>query len=140
MARITVEDCMEHVHSPFALVHAAVRRARQLQMGSKPMIQKAGDKPTVIALREIAKGLIEQVSLSEKDQLDLNSATVSEEEEFSKVIESADLNVQLDLNPEDLDEGQMQKKGAKSTSDEDEDEMDDLGEEGDEDDEEEEED
>ena len=65
MARISVEDCLRKIESPFSLVHAAVRRARQLQMGSKPLMQKKGDKNTVIALREIAHGLVEQVPLSD---------------------------------------------------------------------------
>jgi DNA-directed RNA polymerase subunit omega len=136
MARITVEDCLEHVSSPFSLVHAAVRRARQLQMGSKPMVQKAGDKPTVISLREIAKGLIEQVPLSEKDQDELKSVAATEEEEFAQILESADLNVQLDLNPEELDESQLKKKGSKSTSDEEDEDLEDFGDEGGEDDDE----
>jgi DNA-directed RNA polymerase subunit omega len=139
MARITVEDCLVHIPSPFSLVHAAVRRARQLQLGSKPMIQKAGDKPTVIALREIAAGLIEQIPLADKDQQELHSAVATEEEEFAQILESADLNVQLDLNPEELDEGQMKKKGSKSAKEEDDEEIDDFAEEGDEDEKEEEE-
>ena len=68
MARISVEDCLRKVESPFSLVHAAVRRARQLQMGSKPLMLKKGDKNTVIALREIAHGLVEQVPLSELEE------------------------------------------------------------------------
>ena len=133
MARITVEDCLQHLSSPFALVHAAVRRARQLQLGSKPMVLKAGDKPTVIALREIAKGLVEQVPLSEKDQEEVQAAAVSEEEEFNQILESADLNVQLDLNPEELDERQLKKKGPKAAADEEDEDFDELGEGGEED-------
>ena len=138
MARITVEDCLQHLSSPFALVHAAVRRARQLQLGSKPMVLKAGDKPTVIALREIAKGLVEQVPMSEKDQEEVQAAAVSEEEEFNQILESADLNIQLDLNPEELDERQLKKKGPKSPAEEEDEDFEDIGEGGDEDEDEEE--
>lgn len=59
MARITVEDCLEQNANRFDLVVLASRRARQLELtASKPMVSPDGDKNTVIALREIADGLI----------------------------------------------------------------------------------
>jgi len=60
MARLTVEDCLEHVDNRFNLVLLASKRARQLALGAKPMVDAENDKPTVIALREIAAGLITQ--------------------------------------------------------------------------------
>jgi DNA-directed RNA polymerase subunit omega len=101
MARISVEDCLRNVESPFSLVHAAVRRARQLQMGSKPLMQKKGDKNTVIALREIAHGLVEQVPLSELEEEIHAQAAVNPEEEFSQIFDSPDLNVGLDADQEE---------------------------------------
>jgi len=57
MARVTVEDCLKHVENRFALVLLAAERAHQLEMGtSDPMVPENNDKPTVIALREIASG------------------------------------------------------------------------------------
>jgi DNA-directed RNA polymerase subunit omega len=57
MARVTVEDCLKHVENRFALVLLAAERAHQLEMGvSDPMVPEDNDKPTVIALREIAAG------------------------------------------------------------------------------------
>ncbi len=58
MARITVEDCLEHVDNRFNLVLLAARRARQLEHGVEPLVPWDNDKPTVVALREIAAGLI----------------------------------------------------------------------------------
>ena len=59
MARITVEDCLEHVDNRFELVMKASKRARQLATGGKePMVKEESDKATVIALREIADGLV----------------------------------------------------------------------------------
>ena len=59
MARITVEDCLDKVDNRFELVMIASKRARQLAVGGKdPLVQEQGDKPTVLALREIADGLI----------------------------------------------------------------------------------
>ncbi len=105
MARISVEDCLRNVESPFSLVHAAVRRARQLQMGSKPLMQKKGDKNTVIALREIAAGLVEQVPLSELEE-DLHAQEpLTPEEEFAQIFNSPDLNVELDAEEEGEQEG-----------------------------------
>ncbi len=58
MARITVEDCLQVVDNRFELVLMATKRARQLSKGAEALIQNDNDKPTVLALREIANGLI----------------------------------------------------------------------------------
>ncbi len=54
MARITVEDCLKHIPNRFELTLAATYRARQLATGASPLVEANKDKPTVIALREIA--------------------------------------------------------------------------------------
>lgn len=58
MARLTVEDCLDHVDNRFELVLIAAKRARQLAMGADPLVPLDNDKPTVLALREIADNLI----------------------------------------------------------------------------------
>ena len=58
MARITVEDCLKYIPNRFELALAATYRARQLSLGASPTIETNKDKPTVIALREIASGKI----------------------------------------------------------------------------------
>ncbi|MEJ2426340.1 MAG: DNA-directed RNA polymerase subunit omega [Candidatus Thiodiazotropha sp.] len=58
MARVTVEDCMDYVDNRFDLVLLATKRARQLVHGVEPLLPWENDKPTVMALREIADGLI----------------------------------------------------------------------------------
>ena len=58
MARITVEDCLEHVDNIFDLVMIASRRARRLANGAPPLLDWENDKPTVLALREVAAGLV----------------------------------------------------------------------------------
>ncbi len=58
MARITVEDCMDHVDNLFELVLMASKRARRLANGAEPTVEWENDKPTVVALREIAAGHI----------------------------------------------------------------------------------
>jgi len=56
MARVTVQDCLDNVDNRFNLVMAAAKRARQIAMGAEPMVEEDNDKPTVLALREIAEG------------------------------------------------------------------------------------
>jgi DNA-directed RNA polymerase subunit omega len=60
MARITVDDCLEQIPNRFQLTLVASLRSRQLANGAEPLINVEGskDKPSVIALREIAEGLI----------------------------------------------------------------------------------
>ncbi|MDH3689726.1 MAG: DNA-directed RNA polymerase subunit omega [Gammaproteobacteria bacterium] len=65
MARITVEDCLDNVDNRFQLVLVATKRARQLGLGSEALVPENNDKPTVIALREIAEGLVTNKILDE---------------------------------------------------------------------------
>jgi DNA-directed RNA polymerase subunit omega len=58
MARITVDDCVHAIPNRFELTLAAAYRARQISMGSAPLISGVKDKPVVTALREIAQGLV----------------------------------------------------------------------------------
>ena len=58
MARVTVEDCLDKVDNRFQLVLVATKRARQLANGVQPLVEWENDKPTIVALREIADGLI----------------------------------------------------------------------------------
>ena len=68
MARITVEDCLGKVDNRFQLVLVASRRARQLSMGLEPLVPWENDKPTVVALREIAEDKVNLASLSRRSQ------------------------------------------------------------------------
>lgn len=68
MARITVEDCADTIPNMFQLVLVAAKRARQLANGAEPMVEWENDKPTVVALREVAEGYITESILEERDQ------------------------------------------------------------------------
>lgn len=68
MARITVEDCLENIDNRFQLVLVATTRARQIANGKAPLVEEENDKPTVIALREIADGLIDESILDERPE------------------------------------------------------------------------
>ena len=67
MARVTVEDCLFAVDNRFDLVLIASRRARQIAMGAHALVDPENDKPTVVALREIAAGLMNLEILDEID-------------------------------------------------------------------------
>lgn len=68
MARITVEDCVDNIGNIFEMVLVAAKRARRIAHGADPMVELENDKPTVIALREIAEGHITPAILEEVDQ------------------------------------------------------------------------
>jgi len=84
MARITVEDCLDHVDNRFELVMVGSKRARQIAVEGRPaLIDEENDKPTVIALREIEQGLVTADILTEVPQdyeiLDAQEVTDSTE-------------------------------------------------------------
>ncbi len=84
MARVTVEDCLENVANRFELVMVASKRARQIATGGKdPMVEEESDKPTVIALREIADGLVSPEILIREDEIEA-------EEELAEVMEASE--------------------------------------------------
>jgi DNA-directed RNA polymerase subunit omega len=86
MARITVEDCLDHVDNRFDLVLMGAKRARQLANGVEPLLPWENDKPTVLALREIADGLIKPDRLEEADRAAADAAEALEKalaEEFA---------------------------------------------------------
>ena len=80
MARVTVEDCLTNVDNRFQLVLVATKRARQISLGAEPFVEEENDKPTVLALREIAEGLVTSDILKETVEEELLEAVTTEEE------------------------------------------------------------
>lgn len=68
MALITVEDCLARIPNLFELVMVAAKRSRRIANGAEPLLDRENDKPTVVALREIAAGLVTAELLKEADQ------------------------------------------------------------------------
>lgn len=68
MARITVEDCLKNIDNIFEMVLVAAKRARRVAHGADTMVELENDKPTVIALREIAEGHVTPAILEEVEQ------------------------------------------------------------------------
>ncbi|MCS4505303.1 DNA-directed RNA polymerase subunit omega [wastewater metagenome] len=81
MARVTVEDCLEHVENRFDLVLLATRRARQLERGRQPFVDWENDKPSVVALREIAEARVNAQML---DAQEAEAAVESAEAEIEQ--------------------------------------------------------
>ena len=78
MARVTVEDCLENVDNRFELVMVSSKRARQIATeGKEPMVAIENDKPTVLALREIAEGLVDASILNEPTQEETEALALS---------------------------------------------------------------
>lgn len=94
MARITVEDCLENVDNRFQLVLVAAKRARQLTIGADASVPKENDKPTVLALREIAGGFVTNAILDEEPP---QPAAIEAEQDAPEQNPAADLIVK----PED---------------------------------------
>jgi DNA-directed RNA polymerase subunit omega len=81
MARVTVEDCLDHVDNRFELVLVATKRARQLANGKEAMVELENDKPTVVALREIADNLVT------REMLEAAEVAEAEEEQEAAIID-----------------------------------------------------
>jgi DNA-directed RNA polymerase subunit omega len=94
MARVTVEDCLDKVDNRFHLVLVATKRARQLANGVQPLVDWENDKPTIVALREIAEGLIGPEILDESPFPEIEAE--SQDEDISILADAA----QPDTPPE----------------------------------------
>ena len=105
MARVTVEDCIDKVESPYELVLVAKERATQLNSGIEPTLEKDNDKNTVIALREIAEENVKVQELTESAIYKLR-----------KYVEQVDDSVEADEDVgddfENLYKGEISKSGT----------------------------
>ena len=81
MARVTVEDCLANVDNRFQLVLVATKRARQLSLGAEPFVDEENDKPTVLALREIAEGHVTRDILDEQVEEEILEFITEDESE-----------------------------------------------------------
>ncbi|MBA3581345.1 MAG: DNA-directed RNA polymerase subunit omega [Gammaproteobacteria bacterium] len=88
MARVTVEDCLDGVDNLFQLVLVASRRSRQIYNGARPKVSEDGDKPTVLALREIAAGFVGREILDEATE----TFRAPEVERPTVIIDDSDLD------------------------------------------------
>ena len=88
MARVTVQDAVEKIGSRFDLVLVAARRARQMQVGGKdPLVPEENDKTTVIALREIEEGLINNQILDVRERQEQQEQEAAELQAVTAIAE-----------------------------------------------------
>jgi DNA-directed RNA polymerase subunit omega len=105
MARVTVEDCIDKVESPYELVLVAKERATQLNAGIEPTIEKDNDKNTVISLREIADEKIKVSDLTE-------SAVYKLRKHVEQVDDSVEDDEEVGDDFESLYKGEISKSGT----------------------------
>jgi DNA-directed RNA polymerase subunit omega len=105
MARVTVEDCIDKVESPYELVLVAKERAAQLSSGIEPTLEKDNDKNTVIALREIAEENIKVQDLTE-------AAVYKLRKHIEQVDDGVDDDEEVGDDFESLYKGEISKSGA----------------------------
>ena len=105
MARVTVEDCIDKVDSPYELVLVAKERATQLNTGIEPTLDKDNDKNTVIALREIAEDNIKVKDLTE-------SAVYKLRKHVEQVDEGTEADEDIGDDFESLYKGEISKSGT----------------------------
>ena len=105
MARVTVEDCIDKVDSPYELVLVAKERATQLNSGIEPTLEKDNDKNTVIALREIAEENIKVPDLTE-------SAVYKLRKHVEQVEDGAEADEDIGDDFENLYKGEISKSGT----------------------------
>ena len=104
MARVTVEDCIDKVDSPYELVLVAKERATQLNSGIEPTLEKDNDKNTVIALREIASEKVKVSDLTE-------SAVYKLRRHVEQVDDTAEDDEEIGDDFENLYKGEISKSG-----------------------------
>ena len=105
MARVTVEDCIDKVESPYELVLVAKERATQLNAGIEPTIDRDNDKNTVISLREIAEEKIKVSDLTD-------SAVYKLRKHVEQVDDTAEDDEEIGDDFENLYKGEISKSGV----------------------------
>ena len=105
MARVTVEDCIDKVESPYELVLVAKERATQLNSGIEPSLDRDNDKNTVISLREIAEEKIKVKDLTE-------AAVYKLRKHVEQVDDASDEDENIGDDFENLYKGEISKSGT----------------------------
>jgi len=102
MARLTVEDCLHELNNRFELILCAAKRAQDLERGAEPLVAWDNDKPTVVALREIAEGLVDTAGKPIDPLREEVTDTVMTEEEIIESDDGEEETVDLTVEEEDV--------------------------------------
>lgn len=103
MARVTVEDCLKNVKNRFELVIVAAQRARQLMRGKEPKVEWDNDKPTVVALREIAAGFTTVHNIH---------TTEGHEEPRAEILHIVKVEAEVEDTDSEMDEAESEKTAS----------------------------
>ena len=118
MARITVEDCIDKFESRFELVLVASNRARKIHSGENPTVEKDNDKPTVIALREIADESLSIDSLKDKLIQEYQTVSPLDEEELSLDYADSETEIKDEISQNDIHSSDENEEGGISNENE----------------------
>ena len=116
MARVTVEDCLTNVDNRFQLVLVATKRARQISLGATPFVDEEKDKPTVIALREIAEGLVTRDILDESIEEEILEFVAEEESDGPDELDALTAALQAELAGSDTESSDQQSDTQPATA------------------------
>ena len=117
MARITVEDCIDKFESRFELVLVASNRARKLHSGESPTVEKDNDKPTVIALREIADESVSVDTLKDKLIEEYQTVSPLDEEELSLDYSNSETEMSSDKTEHEIQLNEVNDEASISSED-----------------------
>ena len=106
MARVTIEDCLKKVNNRFTLVHLGAKRVIQLRKGAIPLVDAPKNKEVVVALREIAAGLVDFDSISQIEPDEPAAEALLEQEEAETEATAQKAADETPLQPEQADEGE----------------------------------
>jgi DNA-directed RNA polymerase subunit omega len=106
MARVTIEDCLKKVNNRFRLVHLGAKRVIQLRKGATPLVDAPKNKEVVVALREIAAGLVDFDSIGQIEPDELAAVALPEQslEEGESEITTPETTEETSLQPIESDE------------------------------------
>ena len=101
MARVTIDDCVDKIENQFDLALLASQRALQIESGSRSHVPVYGDKPTVISLREIAAGLVNQQTLEAEMQRQIEEQRQLKQRRVEdNLVGNDDVNPQIEVTNE----------------------------------------
>ena len=111
MARVTIEDCLKEVNNRFMLVHLGAKRVIQLRKGATPLVEAPKNKEVVLALREIAAGLVNFDSIAQIEPEELVAESLpqqspEEAETEATTLEDAKETLPQSAEPDELDEAE----------------------------------
>jgi DNA-directed RNA polymerase subunit omega len=109
MARVTIEDCLKEVNNRFILVHLGAKRVIQLRKGATPLVEAPKNKEVVLALREIAAGLVDFDSIAQIEPDELVAEALPEQSPVEAETEATTQEAAKETPPESAESEESEK-------------------------------